>query len=143
MDGLRGWGLTVLRIVVGIVFWMHGSQKLFQTGFAGVGNGFAAMGLPVPRVSAVVVTLVEFLGGMALVIGFAARWAAALLAIDMTVAVLAVHFRNGFFAPRGYEYPLTLLAANICLAIAGPGRAAIDALLSRRHENKTAANTGQ
>jgi putative oxidoreductase len=135
--------LTVLRIAVGIVFWMHGSQKLFQSGLAGVGNGFAAMGIPAPQVSAVVVTLVEFLGGMALVIGFAARWAAALLAIDMTVAVLAVHLHNGFFAPHGYEYPLTLLAANLCLLIAGPGPAAIDALLSRRHEDKAAANTGQ
>jgi putative oxidoreductase len=143
MDGLRGWGLTVLRIVVGIVFWMHGSQKLFQTGFAGVGRGFAGMGIPLPQVSAAVVTLVEFLGGLALVIGFAARGAAALLAIDMAVAVFAVHFKNGFFAPRGYEYPLTLLAANLCLVITGPGRAAIDRYLWRRAERKAARSTGQ
>jgi putative oxidoreductase len=139
MDGLRGWGLTVLRVVVGIVFWMHGSQKLFQTGLAGVSRGFAGMGIPLPQVSSVVVTLVEFLAGLALVIGFATRGAATLLAIDMAVAVYAVHYKNGFFAPRGYEYPLTLLAANLCLAIAGPGQAAIDQILWRRGDRKAAS----
>lgn len=139
MDGIRGWGLTVLRIVVGIVFWMHGSQKLFQTGFAGVSRGFAGMGIPLPEVSAVVVTLVEFLGGIALVIGAGTRIAAALLAINMTVAVFAVHLKGGFFAPRGFEYPLTLLAVNVCLAITGPGKAAVDNFFFRRAPDKHAA----
>ena len=52
-------GLTILRITVGIVFLVHGYQKLFHMGFHGVAGMFGHMGIPLPMISAVVVTLVE------------------------------------------------------------------------------------
>jgi len=117
----QSFGLTVLRVVLGIVFLMHGYQKLFQMGFHGVAGMFTHMGIPLPFVSAVIVTLVEFVGGILLIAGVAVRIAASLIAIDMLVAVLTVHMKHGFFVPSGIELPLTLLAAAICLAIAGGG----------------------
>ncbi|HZQ17687.1 MAG TPA: DoxX family protein [Terriglobales bacterium] len=121
-------GLAVLRIVVGIVFLMHGYQKLFKFGFHGVGAMFGHLGLPLPMVFAVIVTLVEFVGGILLITGLATRIPAALNAIDMIVAILLVHGRHGFFNPGGFEYPLTLLAATICLVLAGGGAASLEKL---------------
>lgn len=126
------WGVTILRVVVGIVFAMHGGQKLFVYGFAGTGQAMERMGIPLAPVAGVVVTLVEFLGGILLIAGLATRWAAALLAIDMLVATLRVHLGAGFFLPRGFEYALTMLAANLALALCGPGALALDARIAKR-----------
>ena len=128
----QSWGITVLRVVVGIVFLAHGWQKLFEFGFHGVAGMFGGMGIPLPAVSAVVVTLVECLGGTALVIGLFTRWAAALNGFDMLVAILVVHLKNGFLKPGGVEHPLTMLAACIALAMVGPGPASVDGALSKR-----------
>src|SRR5262250_1276633 len=113
-------GLTVLRIVVGIVFLMHGYQKLFKMGFHGVEGFFGHLGIPLPLVAAVVVTLLEFGGGILLIAGVLVRPVGALLACDMLVAIIKVHWGHGFFG-GGVEFPLTLLAAAICLALAGGG----------------------
>jgi putative oxidoreductase len=122
LGSMQACGLTILRIVVGIVFLVHGYQKLFHMGFHGVSAFFSHAGIPLPWVSAVVVTLVEFVGGILLVAGIAVRVAAALNAIDMMVAILVVHLKHGFGAQNGgFEYPLTLLAATLCLAMAGGG----------------------
>ncbi len=126
-------GVTVLRVVVGIVFLAHGWQKLFGFGFHGVAGFFAGAGIPLPFVSGVIVTLVEFLGGIALVLGLLTRWAAALNAFDMLVAILVVHMKNGFFDQNhGVEFPLTLLAACVALTMLGPGSLSVDGALSKR-----------
>ena len=131
-SNLRSCGITILRVVVGIVFLVHGRQKLFTFGFHGVAGMFAHMGIPLAAVSAVVVTLVEFFGGLALIVGLGTRIAAALLAIDMAGAILFVHGKNGFFAPMGYEFPLTLLASCLCLALAGAGSLSVDGILEKK-----------
>lgn len=127
------WGLLLLRAIVGIVFIVHGGQKLFVQGFAGVGGFFAQAGIPLPAVSAVVVTLVEFLGGLAVLLGVLTRWAALLIAIDMAGAILFVHGKNGFFLNKGgYEYALTLLVVCLALALSGPGALALDGILRKK-----------
>ena len=73
-------GLTILRVVVGVVFMFHGYQKLIKMGFHGVAGFFAHSGIPLPMASAVVVTLVEFVGGILLIAGVGTRVARALLA---------------------------------------------------------------
>ncbi len=128
----QGWGIAILRVVVGIVFLVHGQQKLFTYGFNGVAGLMGQLGIPFPMLSAVVVTLVEFLGGLALILGFFTRWAATLLAINMLVAMAVVHLRVGFFLPNGFEYALTLFAANLALAFAGSGEVALDSAFATR-----------
>ena len=127
-----GLGLLVLRVVVGVVFIAHGSQKLFTYGLAGITGGFEQMGVPMASVAAPLVTFVELIGGVALILGFLTPIAAALLAIDMLGAILFVHGKNGLFLPNGYEFALTLLAANVTLLLAGPGAAAVDNALGNR-----------
>jgi putative oxidoreductase len=137
---MQGWGLAILRVVVGLVFLGHGFQKLFLIGFGGVAGMLGGQGVPAPGLFAVIVTLVEFLGGLALIVGLFTRIAAILLAVDMLVAILTVHLPNGFFVNNGgYELPLVLLAANVALALAGPGEAALDRLLAARTHNPTLA----
>jgi putative oxidoreductase len=123
----QSFGLAVLRIVIGVVFFMHGYQKLFKMGFHGVAGMFGHLGIPLPMLFAVVVTLVEFVGGILLITGLATRVPATLLAIDMFVAILTVHLKKGFFNP-GVEFPLALLAGAICLALSGGGSASVKRL---------------
>ena len=126
------WGTTVLRVIVGVVFLVHGSQKLFSFGFSGVTAFFTHAGIPLPAVAAPVVTLVEFLGGMALILGVGTRVAALLLACDMLGAIVFVHFKGGFFMPTGYEFALTMLAANLSLALTGSGAASVDGVIAKK-----------
>jgi putative oxidoreductase len=126
---LQSWGLAVLRIVVGVVFLMHGYQKLFKFGFHHVGEMFGHLGIPLPLFFAIVVTLVEFVGGILLITGLATRIPAALNTVDMIVAIFTVHLKHGFYNQAGgFEYPLVLLAATICLVLAGGGAASLKKL---------------
>jgi putative oxidoreductase len=127
----QDWGITVLRAVVGLVFAAHGGQKLFVMGLDAVEAFFGKLGIPVPAAAAVVVTLVELLGGLALILGVFVRWAAAPLAVNMLGAMLTVHLPRGFFLPDGIEFVLTLLAACLALVFLGGGRASLEARLRR------------
>lgn len=121
-----------MRVVVGIVFLLHGGQKLFVWGIGNVAGSFGQMGIPLPMLAAIVVTLVEFLGGLALLVGLFTRWAAIPLAVNMLGAMVTVHLKAGFFLPNGYEFVLTLLAANVALALLGSGEASLDRMLKKR-----------
>jgi len=136
-SGLQSSGLAALRIVVGVIFLMHGGQKLFM-GFHNVAGFLGSLGIPLPTLAAIVLTLVEFVGGIALVLGFLTRYAAALLVIDMLVAIITVHAKNGFFTSKGgVEFPLLLLVANISLALAGAGALGVDTLRKKKTQAPT------
>jgi putative oxidoreductase len=122
-------GVLLTRLAVGLVFVMHGWQKLFVFGLGGTAGFMAQLGLPFPMANAVLISFTEFLGGIALLTGFGTRVAGALLAFSMTVAILSAHITKGFFAPAGFEYPLTLLIVNLGLVFSGAGRYSLDAKL--------------
>ncbi len=119
-------GLAILRVVTGIVFAAHGYQKLFTYGIAGVQSGFTQMGVPLPTITAPLVSGLELVGGLALIVGLLTRLVALGLAIDMFGAIAFVHFAAGFFMPKGYEFVLVLFAASLTLAVAGAGSLSID-----------------
>ena len=114
------WATLILRLTVGITFFLHGSQKVFGAfgggGLAGTAGFLSQLGFPMPEVMAYVLGFTEFLGGLGLLLGLGTRLFAALLAFTMTVAIFTVHLKNGFFASQGgFEYPFVLLGA--CLAL--------------------------
>ncbi len=122
------WALLPLRIGVGVVFLVHGIQKL-QWGNAAVTQYFAKVGIPLASFWAPVVTWVELLCGAALVIGLLTRYAALLLTVEMVVAILKVHLKAGFFISSndyGYEFALALLGATLTLLFAGGGKPSVD-----------------
>lgn len=125
------WGMLPLRLAVGLVFLLHGGQKLLVFGLAGTADIMGKLGLPFPAVCATIVIAVELLGGMAILLGVFSRLAGALLAFEMLVAILVARLHGGFFAPYGYEFELTLLSACLTFALAGPGQASIEELWHR------------
>jgi putative oxidoreductase len=129
--GKIAWAVVPLRVAVGLVFVMHGGQKLFVLGLEGTTAFMAQVGIPFPGLAAGVVTMVELLGGLGILLGVGTRVAAALLAIDMLVALLTVHATSGFFLPKGIEFVLTLLGGSVTLAGLGPGPLSIEAALGR------------
>jgi putative oxidoreductase len=132
----RSWGLFALRVPVGIIFTAHGAQKLFGWfggyGLEGTGGFFATLGLEPGLLLAFLAGSAEFFGGLALVLGFLVRPAAAALALTMLVAILAVHFEGGLFlSNNGFEYALALFAVSVALLFNGGGRVSLDARLQR------------
>ncbi len=125
------WGMLPLRIVVGLVFLMHGAQKVFVFGLDGTADIMDKLGLPLPFVCAAIVITVELLGGLAFLLGVFARLAGALLAFEMVVAIMVARWHGGFFAPYGYEFEFTLLGACLTFALNGPGRMSLEELWHR------------
>ena len=133
-----GTGLAILRIVLGIIFVYHGADKLFG-GIVDTTGFFGMVGIPFPALMAWLVGLVEFGGGLALILGFFARIGALLLVPVMLVAIATVHLGNGFanvnivgmgesgpiFGLPGWEYNFALLGGLLAVAFGGPGRWAL------------------
>src|SRR3989338_3429222 len=113
----------ILRLVFGAVFIVHGYPKLF-TQFAETAQFFEAVNIRPAKFLVFVVGIVEFFGGIFLVAGFLTQLVAALIAIDMMVAIWKVKFRQGFFG--GYEFDLALLAMAVSLILLGPGKFSLD-----------------
>lgn len=132
--------LTILRLVLGVTFILHGGQKLFVFGFDGVTGAFGQMGIPAPAFFGPFVALVEFFGGIAITLGLLTRLAALGVGATMVVAILTVHLKQGFFNPGGVEFPLALLASAIALVITGAGAWSVDAAIAKRIEGETVAD---
>ncbi len=126
-----GYGLTLLRVIAGVTFAAHGSQKLFGWfggyGLAGVGQWMESIGLAPGYLMALLAGSAEFFGGLALIVGLLVRPAAAVLAVTMLVAIVTVHLANGFFmSNNGYEFALALLAISLAVMIEGAGKLSLD-----------------
>ncbi len=131
-----GYGLTFLRLIAGLTFAAHGSQKLFGWfggyGLAGVGQWMESIGLAPGYLMALLAGSAEFFGGLALVVGLLARPAATVLALTMLVAIASVHLANGFFmSNNGYEYALVLLAISLAVVLEGAGKLSLDKRIAR------------
>jgi putative oxidoreductase len=125
-------GLLVLRVVVGAVFAAHGAQKIFEFTIPGTIGSFAGMGVPLPEIAAPVVAFVEFVGGILLILGFFTRPVGILLAVDMAVALVAVHLPAGLWvSDGGYEFVAVLGVAALALALTGAGRFSLDGAVLR------------
>jgi putative oxidoreductase len=113
------WALLVARVIVGVIFMAHGSQKLFGAfggpGLAGVVKALGPLGY--------LVTVDEFFGGLGLLVGVLSRFSAFWLIVDMIGAIALVHGKNGFFlgAHPGFEYNLALIGLLATILLAGPG----------------------
>ena len=125
-------GLAVLRLVLGATFIAHGAQKLFVMGLPAISGGFAQMGIPMAGFFGPFVSLVEFFGGIAIVLGLLTRLTGFALAVNMVVAMLTVHLKAGFFNPNGVEFPLALFGMSLAAMTMGAGELSLDALLGRR-----------
>jgi len=124
--------LLVLRLIVSAIFIMHGYQKVFTYGFAGVTTSFTQMGVPLANLVAPFICALELVGGFALLFGAFTRVFAALLACDMLGAISFVHIHGGFFAPKGVEFVLGNFGMLVALALLGAGAYSVDAMMSRR-----------
>nr|WP_225777162.1 DoxX family protein [Pseudomonas sp. Marseille-Q3773] len=131
-----GAGLSVIRILVGIIFMAHGAQKLFGLfggyGLEGTGQWMESIGLAPGYLMALLSGSAEFFGGLALLIGLLARPAALALTVTLVVAIFSVHIGNGLFmSNNGYEFALALLAGTVAVLIEGAGRFSLDRLIAR------------
>jgi putative oxidoreductase len=132
-------GLAVLRVSIATIFIRHGAQKLFVFGFAGVTGAFTQMGVPMPGVTGPFIALLEFFGGIALLLGLFTRPIAFLLACDMLGAILLVKMGKGFST---YELEFLLLGTSAAVALAGAGAFSLDAVLDRRRPRNPATPSG-
>jgi len=114
----------ILRVVVGATFVVAGWGKI-QAGSEAISTFFASGGIPFAGFFAPLVMWIEFLGGIALILGVWTHLVSKLLGIIMIVAIFTMHIKNGFTGPGGYQLPLTLLAILVSLMITGPGKWAL------------------
>ena len=132
--------LTVVRLVLGLVFFAHGAQKMLGW-FGGYGfhgtMGFFTQQMGIPAPLAFLAICAEFFGGLGLIFGLLARIAALGIMVNMMVAVAKVHSANGFFMNwtgqqkgEGFEYHLLAIALLIVVLVKGSGALSIDRALA-------------
>jgi putative oxidoreductase len=132
----NSWSSLIIRVMLGIVMFPHGAQKLF--GLFG-GYGFSASmstftdKMHIPAFFAFLAIMAEGLGSMGLIIGFLTRVAAFGILCNMIVAIWMVHWPNGFFMNwfgtqkgEGFEYHLLAIAICLALLISGGGKWSVD-----------------
>jgi putative oxidoreductase len=133
--------ITILRLILGVVFFAHGAQKALGWfggyGFSGT-MGFFTGAMHIPAPLAFLAICAEFLGGIGLLVGLLSRVAAFGIACNMLVAVVMVHRHFGLFANwagdqkgEGIEYHLLALAIALAIMMKGSGAFSIDRALSK------------
>jgi putative oxidoreductase len=133
--------LAICRLVLGIVFFIHGAQLTLGWfggyGFKGTMHFFTTQ-LGIPAVFAALAILAQFLGGLGLIVGLLGRIAAFGIAATMLVAVLKIHLAVGFFMNwsgtqkgEGYEYHLLAIVLCLLIMVKGSGALSIDRALSK------------
>lgn len=133
---------TIQRLVLGLVFLAHGSQKMLGWfggyGFKGT-MGYFTQTMHIPALFAFLAIAAEFFGGLGLILGLLTRIAAFGITINMLVAIFMVHLPNGLFMNwagqqkgEGFEYHLLALAITVALMIRGAGAFSLDRAISAR-----------
>lgn len=125
-----GYGLLIIRLIVGLTFAGHGTQKLFGWfgghGLKGTGGWLESIGLKPGILMAVVSGLAELVGGLLFAAGLWLPVSAVLIVITMLIAIISVHGKHGYWVTQnGFEYNLILIAIAIGVAITGPGAYAL------------------
>ena len=133
------WALTVMRVILGVVFFAHGAQKMLGWfGGAGLKETLRTMRehLHLPAPLALLAVTSEFLGGLGLIVGLLSRVAAVGVCVTMFSAIVMVHWRYGLFMDwfgdrkaHGIEYHLLAIALAIANVVRGGGAASLDRFL--------------
>jgi putative oxidoreductase len=126
--------LLILRLGIGLIFAVHGAQKILGwwggSGFAGWEAVMLRMGFRPARLFAAVSAAAELVGGLALAVGALTPLAAAALLGQSLVIIFAAHWARGFFnRDNGYEFPLALISGVVATLLLGPGAISVDALI--------------
>lgn len=128
------FGLLLVRVIIGVILFAHGYQKLFDVSVATFGEQLSSIGVPLPALAAWIVALVEFAGGLALILGVLSRVVALLATVDLLMAILLVKLQVGLIAEMGggvgAELDLALIAGLLVILLVGPGRYSVDAGLT-------------
>ncbi|WP_238385161.1 DoxX family protein [Nesterenkonia muleiensis] len=137
-------GLLMARVTVGLIFIVHGWQKLTVFGHEGVTGMLQGFGVPFAPLAAVLLIALEFVGGILFGVGALTRVIGVLFMVSMTVALFTAHAAHGFFPDNGgYAYVLLLGVMGLAFALTGPGDFSIDRLaaqrVSRRETEKLSA----
>lgn len=135
-NGGNGVADLPIRVAFGTIFIAHGAQKLFGWwggyGLEATGQWMASIGLQPGFSMAMLAGGIEFFGGIAIIVGLLTRPIALVSSLLMLVALILVHWPNGFFiSANGYEFALALLAMSVSLTISGSGRLSLDSMLRK------------
>jgi len=130
------WGQLLLRFAIGPIFIAHGYEKIFLDGHMKISLFLANLGIPLPGISAWLLMLTEFVGGIFLLLGLLTRWASIPIAFAMLVAILTAHspWQHSLIGQGGFEKPLALMAIALCLMVQGGGKFSVDAWLRKKKQ---------
>lgn len=125
--------VTALRVMVGVIFAVHGGMKLMD--IPGTGQSFGQLGIPYPEHAVYLAIAGEFFGGLGILFGLLTRVAALGAFCSMAVAIGFAHLGHGLLAKNGgWEYPLVLGLVALYFVTHGAGPASVDAFIQgKRH----------